>query len=234
MATILVADDDPHIREVVAFALEKSGHRIVPARDGDEALALARSGRPDLVVLDVGMPGEDGLSVCRRLRADPAFAELPVLFLSARDEEVDRILGLEMGGDDYVTKPFSPRELVARVTAILRRSAGRGTETAEPVLAHGRVRLDPARAEARCDDTLVALTAQELSILKVLLARPGVVFDRTRIVDLAYPGNIHVSDRTIDSHIRNMRAKFAAAGCADVIETVHGLGFRLGPCSATP
>ena len=230
MGTVLVADDDPHIREVVIFALERAGHRAIVARNGDEALALARTGGADLVILDVGMPGRDGLDVCRALRADAATAGLPVLFLSARDEEIDRVLGLEMGGDDYVTKPFSPRELTARVAAILRR--GQAPDPVPAPLAHGAVRLDRARAEATCGGVPVPLTANEMAILGVLLARPGVVFDRETIIAQAYGGRIHVSDRTVDSHIRNLRAKFAAAGRADVIETVHSLGFRLGPCGS--
>ena len=228
MSTILVADDDPHIREVVVFALERAGHRAVVARTGDEALTMAVTSAPDLVVLDVGMPGRDGLDVCRALRADERTAGLPVLFLSARDEEIDRVLGLEMGGDDYVTKPFSPRELTARVAAILRR--GRPTSTGTSVLSHGAVRYDPDRAEVTSDGEPISLTANEMAILGVLLARPGVVFDRAAIIAQAYGGRIHVSDRTVDSHIRNLRAKFAAAGRGDVIETVHSLGFRLGPC----
>ena len=230
MSTVLVADDDPHIREVVVFALERAGHRAIVARNGDEALNLARTGGPDLVILDVGMPGRDGLEVCRALRASASTAALPVLFLSARDEEIDRVLGLEMGGDDYVTKPFSPRELTARVAAILRR--GLAAEPVAAPLSHGAVRLDRDRAEATSDGEPVALTANEMAILGVLLARPGVVFDRATIIAQAYGGRIHVSDRTIDSHIRNLRAKFASVGRDDVIETVHSLGFRLGPCGA--
>ena len=228
MATVLVADDDPHIREVVVFALERAGHRAVVAKNGDEALTMASTTAPELVILDVGMPGRDGLDVCRALRADDRTHALPVLFLSARDDEIDRVLGLEMGGDDYVTKPFSPRELTARVAAILRR--GRPTEAGSPALSHGTVRLDRDRAEVTSDGEPVSLTANEMAILGVLMARPGVVFDRAAIIAQAYGGRIHVSDRTVDSHIRNLRAKFAAAGLEDVVETVHSLGFRLGPC----
>ena len=231
MATVLVADDDPHIREVVVFALERAGHRAIVARNGDEALASARTQAPDLVILDVGMPGRDGLEVCRALRAAPETGALPVLFLSARDEEIDRVLGLEMGGDDYVTKPFSPRELTARVNAILRRGQPLA-ETVRSALQHGAVRLDRERAEATSGNEPVPLTANEMAILGVLLSRPGVVFDRAAIIAQAYGGRIHVSDRTVDSHIRNLRAKFAALGRDDVIETVHSLGFRLGPCGS--
>ena len=227
MSTILVADDDPHILDVVAHALERAGHGIVRARDGEEALMRARTQTPDLIVLDVGMPRRDGLDVCRTLRSEGAGA--PILFLSARDEEVDRILGLEMGGDDYVTKPFSPRELTARVAAILRRAAGPVEAEPQP-LAHGALTFDPARARVTCGAGEVGLTALELAILHALMARPGVVLSRERIIEVAYDG-IHVSDRTVDSHVRNLRAKFGAAGSTDVIETVPRLGFRLGPCT---
>ena len=229
MSTVLVADDDAHIRDVVVFALERAGHEALCAKDGVEALAMARDRAPDLVVLDVGMPGRDGLDVCRTIRADDRMPDIPVLFLSARDEEVDRILGLEMGGDDYVVKPFSPRELVARVSAILRRGKA-PAEPEDPVYRHGRLTFDTGRAEVVFAGEAVALTANEMAILRVLMGRPGRVFERAAIVDLAYGGRIHVSDRTVDSHVRNVRAKLAAAGGDDVIETVHGLGFRLGPC----
>ncbi|WP_136656456.1 response regulator transcription factor [Nitratireductor sp. XY-223] len=230
MALILVVDDDPHIIDVVAFALERAGHLVSRAGDGDEALMMARSGNPDLIVLDVGLPKRDGLEVCRLLRSEDRFSDLPILFLSALDEEVDRIVGLEMGADDYVTKPFSPRELTARVSTILRRS-GPKQEARGSALSHGVVCLDSDRAEATCNGDRLSLTALEMSILQVLLKRPGTVFSRGRIIEFAYDGNIHVSDRTIDSHIRNLRSKFAAAGCSDVIETVPRLGFRLGACT---
>ena len=230
MATILVVDDDKRILDVVAFALEGAGHATIRALTGDDAIAMARTQNPDFVVLDVGLPGRDGLEVCRILRSEERFTHLPILFLSARDEEIDRILGLEMGADDYVTKPFSPRELTARVAAILRRSAA-SAPPAKGTLAHGAVRLDLDCARASLGATEIALTAQEMAILRVLLTQPGHVLDRSRIVDLAYDGNIHVSDRTVDSHVRNIRAKFAAAGCENVIDTVPRLGFRLGACT---
>jgi two-component system OmpR family response regulator len=229
---ILVVDDDPHIREVLLIALRKAGMTVTEAADGKIALTRFAADRPDLIVLDVGMPEYDGLEVCRQIRKS---SEVPILFLSARDEEIDRVLGLEIGGDDYVTKPFSPRELVARVNVILRRSAARnGTMHAQPAdLAHGQLRLDPERHAALFGDTQLALTALEFGILRTLLGRPAVVFNREQIMAAAYQMNIQVSDRTIDSHIRNIRAKLAAVGCEDVIETVHGVGFRLGRCSVS-
>ncbi|QRG07002.1 response regulator transcription factor [Xanthobacter dioxanivorans] len=227
---ILVADDDPHIREIICFALEKAGMTALPARDGAETLRQFGLGAPDLVVLDVGMPEMDGLEVCRRIRKT---SEVPVLFLSARDEEIDRVIGLEIGGDDYVTKPFSPRELVARVNAILKRVQTRPAPGPAP-LSHGALALDPDAHAATFRAEPIALTAIEFAILRTLITRPGQVFSRTQILDAAYGGVIHVADRTIDSHVRNIRAKLAAAGCDSVIDTVHGVGFRIGRCRAEP
>ncbi|MEP6566185.1 MAG: response regulator transcription factor [Mesorhizobium sp.] len=227
---ILVADDDPHIREVICFALEKAGMKTVAVADGAAALLAIERRAPDLVVLDIGMPEMDGLEVCRRLRQR---SDVPVLFLSARDEEIDRIVGLEMGADDYVTKPFSPRELVARVNVILRRARPVPAEQADDRhFAHGQLSLAPASHSASFDGKPLVLTGIEFSILKGFLARPAHVLDRDAVMASAYAANIHVADRTVDSHIRNIRAKLAAAGCLDGIETVHGVGFRLGRCSA--
>jgi two-component system OmpR family response regulator len=171
----------------------------------------------------------DGLELCRRVRKND---DTPILFLSARDDEVDRIVGLEVGGDDYVTKPFSPRELVARVNAILKRAAPRADAQAEEVLRQGTLVLDGPRFTATFDGIPVPLTAIEFALMRTFVGKPGIVFSRERILDEAYD-NVHVSDRTIDSHIRNIRGKFAALGCADAIETVHGVGFRLGKLTKT-
>jgi two-component system, OmpR family, response regulator len=228
--SILVVDDDPHIRDVVRFAFEKTGMQISTAQDGKEALRQFDRDVHDLVVLDIGMPEMDGLEVCRQIRKT---ADTPILFLSARDEEIDRILGLEIGGDDYVTKPFSPRELVARVNAILRRARTTAAPAAPKAMNHGGLTIDPDGRSVAFQDKPVSLTALEFDILKTLLARPGFVFTRELILDAAYAGNIHVADRTIDSHVRNIRAKMAAAGCESAIETVHGVGFRLGRCEAS-
>ncbi|CDX26041.1 Transcriptional regulatory protein ChvI [Mesorhizobium sp. ORS 3324] len=225
---ILVADDDPHIREIICFALEKAGMKTAAVADGAAALEAVERRAPDLIVLDIGMPEMDGLEVCRRLRQR---SDVPVLFLSARDEEIDRILGLEMGGDDYVTKPFSPRELVARVNVILRRARPVAVEKADDQqLAHNKLALVPASHAASFDGKPLVLTAIEFAIVKGFLARPQHVLGRDAVMANAYQSNIHVSDRTVDSHIRNIRAKLAAVGCVDAIETVHGVGFRLGRC----
>jgi two-component system OmpR family response regulator len=226
---ILVVDDDPHIRDVICFALSKAGMETSVARDGAEALELFSREAPHLLVLDVGMPEIDGLEVCRQIRKT---SDVPILFLSARDEEIDRVLGLEMGGDDYVTKPFSPRELVARVNVILRRSIPPAVAPAGPSgsFSMGCLSIDPARHIAQCDGRPLALTAMEFTLLKSLLTRPGIVFTREQIMAITYGAHVHVADRTIDSHVRNIRAKIAAMGCSSAIDTVHGIGFRLGRC----
>jgi two-component system OmpR family response regulator len=230
---ILVVDDDQHIREVICVALRKAGLDPREARDGKEALARFAADPPALIVLDIGMPELDGLDVCRMVRKS---SDVPILFLSARDDEIDRILGLEIGGDDYVTKPFSPRELVARVNVILRRVASLGPDRGQPgdVLVRAGLTLDLPQHAAQFNGTSLTLTAMEFEILKAFLARPNVVFSREQIMTAAYQMNIQVSDRTIDSHIRNIRAKLADAGCDNVVDTVHGVGFRLGRCEPRP
>jgi two-component system OmpR family response regulator len=225
---ILVVDDDPHIRDVISFALEKAGMTTETARDGGEALTLFKRHPPDMIILDVGMPDTDGLAVCREIRKS---SNVPILFLSARDDEIDRIIGLEIGGDDYVTKPFSPREMVARVNVILRRATATPAREEAP-LSHGALTLRPLQHVAEFDGRPLDLTAIEFAILKAFLARGNIVFSRDQIMTAAYGANINVSDRTIDSHVRNIRAKFAQAGCDSVIETVHAVGFRLGRCAA--
>ena len=225
---ILVVDDEPNIREVIRVALKKAGMDVIEARDGREALARVAADKPDLIVLDIGMPEFDGLDVCREIRKG---SDVPILFLSARDEEIDRILGLEIGGDDYVTKPFSPRELVARVNVILRRTTIRGLDAkGTAALSQGGLSVDPEQHVAAFAGTPLRLTAIEFGILRAFLTRPSVVFSREQIMNAAYQLNIQVSDRTIDSHIRNIRAKLAAVNCDNAIETIHGVGFKLGRC----
>jgi two-component system OmpR family response regulator len=196
------------------------------ARNGTEAMAAFRRGNIDLIILDIGMPDMDGLEVCRQIRKTSG---LPILFLSARDEEIDRVLGLEIGGDDYVTKPFSPRELVARVKAILKRSSnGAEPERRHATLVAGALSLDRRGRTVTFCDGEIAMTALEFAILDALLSRPDTVFSREQLMEAAYGAGTYVADRTIDSHIRNIRAKFLAAGGQGVIATVHGIGFKLG------
>ena len=218
--TVLLVDDDPNLREVARYALSQAGFRVEEAANGRDALAAARARPPDLIVLDVRMPEMDGLEVCRELRKT---SRVPIVFLSSADEEIDRVLGLELGGDDYLGKPFSPRELVARAKAVLRRLAP--DATAKEVLRRGPVALDEERFEASWNGRPVVLTVTEFNLLAALLRAPGKVFTRDELIARAYDG-IAVSERTVDSHLRRVRAKFAAVG-GDPIETVHGLGYRL-------
>jgi two-component system OmpR family response regulator len=226
MQKVLVVDDDAHIREVVCFALGKAGYVTVTADNGERALEQVRREHPDLVVLDILMPELDGTEVCRRLRSDPN-QRVPILFLSSKDDEVDRIVGLELGGDDYLAKPFSPRELVARVKAILRRSSA--PPPVASALRHGRLSLDLERYKAHWGEREIVLTLTEFGILRTLIERPGKVCSREHLMNAAYEQHRIVSDRTIDSHMRRVRSKFAAIG-AEPIETVHGFGYKLGSC----
>ena len=227
---ILIADDDPHIREVLAFALDKAGLTSRGVEDGEAALAAARHYAPDLVILDINMPKMDGLEVCRRLRAE---GNIPILFLSSRDDEIDRVLGIELGADDYVVKPFSPREVVARVMAILRRSGGKaavpGAATGQ--ITHGGLRLDLDGWRASWRGADIALTVTEFAMLRALASNPRKVLTRDALIDQLHGPGFAITDRTIDSHIRNLRGKFAKAGCDDLIETRAGLGYSIGRCS---
>lgn len=228
--SVLLVDDDPHIREVLAFAFDKAGFAVYSAADGEAALAEVARQSPDLVVLDINMPRMDGLEVCRRLRAK---GDVPVLFLSSRDDEFDRVLGIELGADDYVVKPFSPREVVARANAILRR-AGRGESGSAPALPaaleKGRLSLDTEGWLARWDGSEVALTVSEFNLVRALAEAPGRILSRDQLIDQLHGPGFAITDRTIDSHIRNIRRKFGEAGGHDVIETRAGVGYRLGPC----
>jgi len=223
MARVLIVDDDPALREVVRIALARAGFETAEAADGPAALAACAASPPDLIVLDVMLPDMDGTDVCRTLRRQSA---IPILFLSSRDDEVDKIVGLEIGGDDYMVKPFSPRELVARVRVLLRRGA---PEAPANLLRHGRLALDLETLRVTWDGTELVLSATELGVLRTLMSRPGRVFSRDELMDRAYATERVVSDRTIDSHVRRLRAKFAALG-ADPVETLPGFGYRLSAC----
>ncbi|MGV9010163.1 response regulator [Brevundimonas sp.] len=231
-STVLVVDDDPHIRDLLTFALQKAGLATREAADGEAALADIALFVPSLVVLDINMPRMDGIETCRRIRAQ---SDLPVLFLSSRDDEIDRILGMELGADDYVTKPFSPREVVARIAAILRRISRNPTPPPTPAqFAYGGLGLDADGWRATWRNVEVPLTVTEFSIVRTLAAAPHRVFTRDAIIDRVHGPGFAMTDRTIDSHVRNLRAKFALLGGADVIETRAGLGYQLGPCLGAP
>ncbi len=218
---ILLVDDDPGLRDLVGLALERAGFQVITASDGQIAVTHAAREAPDMIVLDIGLPEMDGFEVCRRIRAR---SEVPILFLTARDDEIDRVLGLEMGADDYVTKPFSPRELVARVRAILKRAAGpRPTQT----ISHGRITLDASAHTCWFDGNTVSLTATEFSLLAALVERPSQVHSRAQLIQAVWGVLSQVSHRTLDSHLRNLRSKLSQAGCTGVIQTVHGVGIRI-------
>lgn len=217
---ILLVDDDPRLRELVRIALERAGWQVITAADGQEALLHAAREAPDLIVLDIGLPELDGFEVCRRIRQR---SEVPILFLTARDDEVDCILGLELGADDYVTKPFSPMELVARIKAIAKRSRANGTAPVN----HGALTLDPQAHRCWLNGQEIALTAREQSILQLLTKAPGRLCSKPELIHHIWGAGSQVSDRTLDSHLRNLRGKFSEAGSPELIETVHGAGIRL-------
>lgn len=226
MSRILVVDDDGHIREVVRFTLQQGGYKVVEAKDGAEAWQLFSAGGIDLVILDIIMPEADGLEVCRRIRQTSS--RVPIIFVSSRDEELDRVLGLELGADDYLVKPFSPRELLARVKAVLRRLQPPTIEAPEgqAVRRRGPLEMDLTRHRCSWAGQEVVLTVTEFSLLQTLLTAPGRVWSRTELVDRAYGHEHVITERTVDSHVRRIRQKLAALG-ADPVETVYGLGYRL-------
>jgi phosphate regulon transcriptional regulator PhoB len=226
MGTILIVEDEPDIADLVKYHLEKAG---LPARvvgDGKQALELILREPPDLVVLDLMLPGLDGLELCRRLRGSPATRGIPVIMLTAKAEEVDRIVGLEMGADDYVPKPFSPRELVARVKAVLRRAAAPPEPSEAPVMV-GSVRLDPVRHEVTKNGEPVPLSAMEFRLLEFFLRHRGRVYSRTQLLDQVWGQDRFVEPRTVDVHIRRLREKIEDdPRNPALILTVRGLGYK--------
>jgi two-component system, OmpR family, response regulator len=221
---ILLVDDESRIQDVVEYALSREGYRVTCADSGKAALARLSSESFDLVILDVMLPDVDGLSICRQLRAT---SKVPILFLSAKGDEIDRIVGLELGADDYVVKPFSPRELLARVRAVLRRFESSSAPEPPRARAYGALELDPERHEARYAGQRIELTATEFAILLALYERPGIVLSRGQLMEKAYPGDVHVTERTLDTHVRRIRAKFRSVG-GDPIATVHSVGYKAG------
>ncbi len=220
---ILVVDDEPDLLELVRFHLTQEGFSVDTASTGEQALARIRHAAPDLLILDLLLPDIQGTEICRRVRADASLRDMPIIMLTARSEEVDRVVGFELGADDYVTKPFSPRELTLRVRAVLRRSANEG----EPpeVIERGALRIDRQAHRAWVGGAEVELTAKEFDLLVTLMSRPGRVLSRERLLDEVWGAAITVTQRTIDTHMKRLRAKLGSAG--DLIETVRGVGYRL-------
>ncbi|MDP2663599.1 MAG: response regulator transcription factor [Dehalococcoidia bacterium] len=221
---ILVVDDEARIVELVQVYLERDGFLVLAARDGIEALEVARRERPDLVILDLMLPGMGGLEVCRVLRSE---SSVPIIMLTARDEEVDKLIGLELGADDYITKPFSPREVVARVRAVLRRAASVAAH--ERRLVAGNLIVDSERHEVFCHGNTVMVTPTEFKLLEAFARSPGRVYSRLQLLEMAQGEAYEGYERTIDAHIKNLRDKLSAfrreAGCG--IVTVYGVGYKL-------
>jgi len=219
---VLVVDDEPDILDLVRLNLTQAGYQVDTAKTGQEAIDCARRNPPALVVLDLMLPDRSGTDVCRELRADATLSETPVIMLTAKTEEVDRVVGFELGADDYVTKPFSPRELVLRVKAVLRR--GRGAEERPRRLSHGALDLDVERHRCSVDGAVIDLTAKEFGLLTALMSRPGRVMTRERLLDEVWGSDISVTLRTIDTHLKRLREKLGDAGA--LIDTIRGVGYR--------
>lgn len=222
---ILVVEDDPRISDVLDYALKADGYEVQTAQRGKEAIELAKIDAPGLIVVDVGLPDLDGFEVCRAVRG---FSDVPIIFLTSRSDEIDRVVGLELGGDDYVVKPFSPRELLARIKAIRRRKEQPASATATKSegaapLRYGPITIDNEKFRVHCECREISLTAQEFKLLELLLKHPGRVFTREQLLNRAWGEGGLVADRTIDVHVKTLRRKF---GKFDFIETVRGIGYR--------
>lgn len=226
-ATVLVVEDEPQIQELVAVNLEHIGHKVLRAASAEEAEAAMRRALPDVLVLDWMLPGESGVAFARRLRADERTRELPILMLTARAMEQDKISGLEAGADDYLTKPFSPKELAARIKAVLRRRAPQ--RSGDAVEADG-LRLDPAAKKVRAGEQRIELSPAEFRLLHFLMTHPGRVYTRAQLLDLVWGDHVFIEERTVDVHIRRLRKALEPTGHDRLIDTVRGsgYGFRTG------
>jgi len=219
---ILVVDDEPDLLELVRVNLAESGFHVDATTSGREVLERVRRSPPDLLVLDLMMPDVAGTDICRQIRATPELSDLPIIMLTAKAEELDRVVGFELGADDYVTKPFSPRELALRVRAVLRR--GRGAPGEGRILEKAPLRVDVERHRCFVNDEEIELTSKEFALLSELMSRPGRVLTRDRLLELVWGSDITVTSRTIDTHLKRLREKLGDAG--PLIETVRGVGYR--------
>lgn len=222
-AHILVIDDEPDILELIRYNLSKNGYHVTCAPSGEEALTNLRLHQPDLVVLDLMLPDVDGLDVCKTMKRDAQMAQIPIIMLTARGEEVDVVTGLELGADDYLTKPFSPRVLLARIKAVLRRQQGQPSEDTT-ILHRGDFVIHPGRHAVLLDGNAIALTSTEFRILHLLARRSGWVFSRQQILEAVSGHDANATDRAVDVHIVSLRRKLGAHG--DTIETIRGVGYR--------
>jgi DNA-binding response OmpR family regulator len=219
--SIVVVEDDPHIADLLDMYLRREGFRVLLASNAERGLELVERDGPRLVLLDIGLPGEsDGLDLCRRIRAA---GDTPIVIVTARDDEIDRVLGLELGADDYIGKPFSPREVVARVKAVLRRSDGSTRRSGNEVLVVGSVEVDPSRREVRASGTAVELTAREFDLLAHFAANQGLVFTRKQLIEAVWGIDWYGDERTVDVHVRQLRKKLAEAL---PLKTIWGVGYR--------
>ena len=219
---ILIIDDEKDLVDLIRYTLEKEGFKVFGAGNGEAGLSLAVSAKPDLVILDLMLPGMDGFDVCRSLRERAETSGIPIIMLTAKTSESDRIVGLELGADDYVTKPFSPRELGARVKALLRRSMGFRQQPA--IIRQGSLSIDPASHQVMCGERTIDLTATEYRLLHFLASHPGFVYSRSALIDGALGADVTVLDRTVDVHVMSLRRKLGK--CGQWIETIRGFGYK--------
>jgi len=224
---VLVVEDEQDIRELVRFNLEQEGFSVAAVEDGERALAALHKQRPALVILDLMLPGMTGLDVCRRIRNDATLVNLPIVMLTAKAGESDRVVGLEMGADDYVTKPFSPRELVARVRAVMRRAYGAAPERPPQIYEKGRLRVDFDNYEVVLDGQRIDLSLREFELLRFFVRSPNRVYDRLQILDLVWGDDTHVEPRTVDVHIRRLRKRIERDDAnPELVLTVRGVGYK--------
>ncbi|MBY0339913.1 MAG: phosphate regulon transcriptional regulator PhoB [Rhodocyclaceae bacterium] len=223
-ANILLVEDEPAIQTLIATNLQRAGHTVLASGDAEHAQRLVHEALPDLILLDWMLPGMSGVDFARRLRADERTREVPIIMLTARTEERDKVLGLETGADDYITKPFSPRELVARIKAVLRR---RAPQVTEDVVEIGKLRLDPVTHRVVADGTPINLGPTEFRLLHYLMTHPERVHSRTQLLDGVWGDHVFVEERTVDVHVRRLRSALEPSGTDALIQTVRGAGYRL-------
>jgi len=221
---VLIVEDEPPQAEMLSYNLEKEGFRVMIAGDGEEGFLLARENSPDAIVLDWMLPGKSGIEVCRQLRGESETRQIPILMLTARGEEEDRVRGIETGADDYVVKPYSPREVVARIKALLRRA---NPSMSSELMEYADITIDLAQHKVSRAGRAIHLGPTEFRVLKTLMEKPGRVFSRERLLDLAWGRDVYVEDRTVDVHIRRLRKALNDRGGADLIRTVRGEGYAI-------